>query len=182
MIELKRDKTPREVIAQTLDYASWVEGLSYEDIAKIYAEKNSGQNFEAGYSDAFDASPPENLNETHRMIVVAAELDSSTERILNYLNDNYGVPINTVFFRYFKDKQNEYLTRTWLIDPEEAEEKSSKSSVKKKQEPWNQRDFYISLGEYEGTNWDDCRKYGFVCGSGGSWYTKTLNLLFPESS
>ena len=54
VIELKRDKTPREVIAQTLDYASWVEGLSYDDISKIYAEKNSGQNFEAGYSEAFE--------------------------------------------------------------------------------------------------------------------------------
>jgi hypothetical protein len=179
VIELKRDKTPREVIAQTLDYASWVEGLSYDDISKIYAEKNNGLNFEAGYSDAFEASPPENLNESHRMIVVAAELDTSTERILNYLNDSYGVPINTVFFRYFKDNKNEYLTRTWLIDPQEAEEKTSKVSVKKKQEVWNQRDFYVSLGEHEGTNWDDCRKYGFVCGSGGSWYTQTLNHLFP---
>ncbi|MEI6178901.1 MAG: endonuclease NucS domain-containing protein, partial [Verrucomicrobiota bacterium] len=27
LIELKRDKTPREIVAQALDYASWVEQL-----------------------------------------------------------------------------------------------------------------------------------------------------------
>nr|WP_281430418.1 hypothetical protein [Salinicola acroporae] len=27
IIELKRDKTPREVVAQTIDYASWIAGL-----------------------------------------------------------------------------------------------------------------------------------------------------------
>lgn len=178
IIELKRDKTPREVVAQTLDYASWIQTLSYEQITEIYAEKHGGQKFEVGYADVFGSSPPENINVSHRMIVVASELDTSTERILNYLSDNYGVPINTVFFRYFKDKDNEYLTRTWLIDPQKAEEKTIKATVTHLQETWNQRDFYVSLGESNDANWDDCRKYGFVCGSGGKWYTQTLNLLF----
>src|SRR5437867_7023215 len=33
LIELKRDRTPREVVAQAIDYASWVERLRPEDIA-----------------------------------------------------------------------------------------------------------------------------------------------------
>ncbi len=180
IIELKRDKTPREVVAQTLDYASWAKDLSYDQITEIYAEKNGGQKFEVGFSDAFGSSARESINESHRMVVVASELDSSTERILNYLNDNYGVPINIVFFRYFKDKENEYLTRTWLIDPHEAEQ-TSKVVAKKRKETWNGRDFYVSLGESDDANWDDCRRYGFVCGSGGRWYTQTLNLLFPAA-
>src|SRR4051812_9056098 len=36
LIELKRDRTPREVVAQALDYAGWVEKLRAEDIAAIY--------------------------------------------------------------------------------------------------------------------------------------------------
>jgi len=28
LVELKRDRTPREVVAQALDYAAWVEGLA----------------------------------------------------------------------------------------------------------------------------------------------------------
>jgi RecB family endonuclease NucS len=29
LIELKRDRTPREVVAQAIDYAVWVEKLAY---------------------------------------------------------------------------------------------------------------------------------------------------------
>ena len=179
VVELKRDKTPREVVAQALDYASWVENLSYEQVSEIYAEKHGGQKFEVGYAETFGTSPPESVNESHRIIVVASELDPSTERIINYLNNSYGVPINTVFFRCFKEGSSEYLARTWLIDPQSADEKSSKGAVKKREEVWNGHDFYVSLGEFDDANWDDCRRYGFVCGSGGLWYTRTLDLLSP---
>ena len=36
LIELKRDRTPREVVAQALDYASWVDDLSAERLSQIY--------------------------------------------------------------------------------------------------------------------------------------------------
>lgn len=181
IIELKRNRTPREVVTQLLDYASWVQSLSYEDIAAIYSEKNLGKKLEEGFDDAFGASLPEQINQNHDLIVVASELDPGTERIINYLADNYGVPINAVFFQFFRDNGHDYLTRTWLISPEEAERKVSKSKVKKGSEAWNGRDFYVSLGEGEHRDWDDCRGYGFVSGGGGKWYSQTLKLLFPGS-
>jgi len=36
VIELKRAKTPREVIAQAIDYASWAEKLEADQLAEIY--------------------------------------------------------------------------------------------------------------------------------------------------
>ncbi|MFU7547886.1 endonuclease NucS domain-containing protein, partial [Pseudomonas paraeruginosa] len=36
LIELKRERTPREVVAQALDYAVWVERLQTNDIEAIY--------------------------------------------------------------------------------------------------------------------------------------------------
>jgi hypothetical protein len=33
VIELKKHKTPRDVVAQSIDYAAWVEGLPSERIA-----------------------------------------------------------------------------------------------------------------------------------------------------
>ena len=90
-------------------------GLSYEDIAAIYSDKNQGRKLEQGFDDFFGMSLPEQINQKHDLIVVAAELDSSTERIINYLADNYGVPINAVFFRFFRDDGRDYLTRTWLL-------------------------------------------------------------------
>ena len=179
VIELKRSRTPREVVAQILDYASWVENLSHEDISGMYAEKNDGKKLEEGFADTFGTNPPDELNQSHELIIVASELDPSTERIINYLSDNYGVPVNAVFFRHFSDGEHEYLSRTWLIDPQEAEVKASRASKRKGREPWNGRDFYVSLGEGPHRMWDDCVKYGFISGGGGSWYTKTLDSLFP---
>lgn len=181
IIELKKSRTPREVVAQLLDYASWVQSLSYDEISSIYTDRNQGKKLEEGFDDAFGVSLPEQINQSHELIVVASDLDSSTERIINYLSDNYGVPINAVFFRFFRDEGRDYLARTWLIDPEEVERKVSRSNVKKGSEPWNGRDFYVSLGEGEYQNWDDCRKYGFISGGGGKWYSQTLKLLFPGS-
>src|SRR3970040_2329526 len=43
LIELKRDRTPREVVAQALDYAGWVEKLRAEDIAAIYGRFAPGR-------------------------------------------------------------------------------------------------------------------------------------------
>src|SRR5699024_6670204 len=40
IIELKRDRTPREVVSQTLDYASWVQDLTFDRIKEIYKENN----------------------------------------------------------------------------------------------------------------------------------------------
>ena len=183
VIELKRHKTPREVVAQALDYSSWVKTLSYDDITELYTEKNDGKAFEQGFEESFGSNPPEKLNESLQIVIVAAELDSASERIISYLSDDFGVPINAVFFRYFKDGDNEYLTRTWLIDPHEVETKTSKSSGSKGKEPWNGNDYYVSFGDGEASgsrrDWDDAIKYGFVSAGGGKWYSKTLSKLQP---
>lgn len=178
VIELKRHRTPREVVAQLLDYGSWVQTLSYDGIVEIYSDNNDTQ-FEQGFAEAFDCNPPDKLNEQLKLIVVAAELDTASERIINFLSDNYGVPINAMFFRYFQDGDHEYLTRSWLIDPQEAEAKTSKTTTQKGKETWNGQDFYVSFGEGGRRNWDDAMKYGFVSGGGGRWYSRTLEQLFP---
>lgn len=181
VIELKRHKTPREVVAQLLDYASWVQTLSYDDITDIYTERNGDDEFEKGFAEKFGGNPPEKLNEQLQLIVVAAELDHASERIINYLSDNFGVPINAVFFQYFKDGGAEYLSRTWLIDPQEAEVKTSKSTSSKKTETWNGQDYYVSYGDDGDGNlvWEDARKHGFITADGGEWYTRTLKQLSP---
>ena len=179
IIELKKNRTPREAVAQLLDYASWVQSLTYDEISDIYSEKNKNEAFEAGFAEAFDCTPPDEINKELKLILVAAELDSGSERIINYLSDNFGVPINAMFFRYFKEGENEYLTRTWLIDPQEVESNISKSTAKKGRETWNGQDFYVTYGPPDGRDWKDAVKYGFVSGGGGRWYSRTLDQLFP---
>src|ERR1700726_1236249 len=37
LIELKRDRTPRQVVAQAIDYATWLEALDAQEVGQIYA-------------------------------------------------------------------------------------------------------------------------------------------------
>ena len=179
IVELKRNRTAREVVAQALDYASWVQDLAYEDVTAIHSEREPSRHFEQAFAERFETDPPETLNEQHRIVVVASELDSSTERIINYLSSNYGVPINVVFFRHFQEGGAEYLSRTWLIDPNQAEAQIVKKPRHGPKEPWNGVDFYVSFGEGEHRAWEDARRYGFVSAGQGKWYSNTLSLLFP---
>ena len=80
VVELKRARTPRDVVAQTLDYGSWVKDLT--------------------------------------------------------------------LFDHFADGGHEYLARTWLLDPQQVEDKAARPS-RRKLRPWNGRDFYVILGRAE---------------------------------
>jgi hypothetical protein len=181
VIEIKRDRTPREVVAQLLDYAAWITSLTYENIVSIYQGYTKGGRFEQAFAERFGVDePPEALNQSHRLIVVASELDNSTERIVTYLSNGYGVPINAVFFRYIRDDMREYLARTWLIDPGRAEIASGNSGTAKgHQEPWNGQDYYVAIGEGENRSWEDCAKYGFVSAGHGRRYSRALENLLP---
>lgn len=179
IIELKKNKTPREVVAQVIDYASWVQTLTYENIKRIYSEKNQTI-FEEDYAKKFGRKElPEELNQAHQMLIVSAELDLETERIINYLSNNYNVPVNAVFFRYFKENEQEFITRSWLIDPNVVEEKAISSNKSVKQESWNNMDFVVNFfDDNDDRDWEDAIKYGFVSAGGGKWYSRTLNQLF----
>lgn len=129
LIELKRDRTPREIVAQALDYASWV-----------------------------------------------AEL--TADRIVGYLNAR-DIAINVVFFQVFQQGDQQLLSRVWLIDPGEtqANAATAKGSAGEK-EPWS-GEFYVSFGDATSRSWDDARRYGYISGGGGLWFSQTLKMLSP---
>jgi hypothetical protein len=183
VIELKRNRTPREVVAQALDYGYWVRELDDDTVAELYARHNDGADFEDAFTEFFDQAPTSPLNDSHQLIIVASELDASTERIVSYAAD-YDIPLNVVFFQYFKDGVAEYLTRSWLIDPAEAEERSrsTRSTRTRRRSPdetWNGTDYHFSGGEGNRRNWDDMVKYGFISAGGKPWYSNTLKQLDP---
>jgi hypothetical protein len=138
IVELKRDKTPRDITAQVLDYASWVQDLSGERITELANQYLGEQGpLEQAFEQKFEEELPETLNGHHKMLVVASEVDASTERILNYLSDTYGVDINAVTFQYFHHAgEREFLARVFLIEPSQVEYSArTKSTSKRRQRP-----------------------------------------------
>lgn len=181
VIELKRARTPREVVAQVLDYGSWARGLSAESLARIFESGPfaRGRTFHTAFADQFDGAPPETINESHRLVIVASQLDDSTQRIVEYLLEDYGVPINAVFFRYFRDGESEYLGRSWLKDPDIAEERARSKERKRTPGEWNGNDYYVMFGHDESRSWDDARELGYVSAGGGSRWSRPLQRLQP---
>ncbi len=176
VLELKRDKTPRDVVAQTLDYGSWVQELSHDDVLGIYAKYNSTKALEVAFDEVFGIPLPEELNAGHFLTIVAGDLDAESERIVNYLAAVYGVPINAVFFRYFTDSGREYVARTWLrTQSQEAGPKAGTAARQKEQ--WNGTDWYVSFGDDTERAWEDARQHGFVSAGGGEWYSRSLRSL-----
>lgn len=178
VLELKRDRTPRDVVAQTLDYGSWVETLSHDEVLSIFEEYRPGVALEEAFSERFGGPPPEELNTGHTLTVVASEVDPATARIVEYLA-RFDVPLNVLFFRYYIDQDREYLARTWLVsDTRGVSATGSKKKSGGKRETWNGQDWYVSFGEDSKIrSWDDARKFGFVSAGGGVWYTRTLRGL-----
>jgi hypothetical protein len=183
VIELKRDKTPRDVTAQTLDYASWVSTLGRADIINIFANYQPGIALEVAFEERFGGTLPDEINATQALTIVAASVDAATERIVRFLNEDFGIPINVVFFRHFNDNGVSYLARTWLVEHDtQAEITSAAARKSKSRETWNGNDWYVSFGEGPGSRaWTDAVKFGFVSGGGDLWFSRTLKNLIPGS-
>jgi len=131
IIELKRDKTPRDVTAQVIDYASWVKDLTLEEIEEIYRGwSKNGKGLEEAFNERFKGIDfPDEVNDSHRMIIVGSNIDDSTSRIVRYLSEEGNININAMTFSYFKDKDgHEFLVKTALIAESELEEKAQKKS------------------------------------------------------
>jgi hypothetical protein len=175
VLELKRDKTPRDVVAQVLDYGWWVSALNREQVVDLASGHLDGP-FEAAFEDVFASAPPDELNGELQLTIVATDLDASSERIVTYLRE-FGVPVNAVFFSYLEDEGRRYLARSWLATSDEGDPTSPARAKKGKRAEWNGRDWFVSFGDGQGRSWTDGRKYGFVSAGGDVWYSRTLRSL-----
>jgi hypothetical protein len=174
ILELKRNKTPREVVAQALEYASYIETLVTVDIIDIYKNytdkyTKSAKSLDEAFKEKFGVDlDEENLNNSHKIVIVATEMDSSTERIISYL-DKSNIPLFIVFFKVFEINNEKYISQAWEKDPDEVMDSSSQKDTK---EPWN-GEYYVSYNR----DWNDAIRYGFISAGGGIWYSRTLSLL-----
>lgn len=171
IIELKRDTSARNIVAQVLDYASWACKLTTNEVYEI-AQAYCGKSLAETYRDKFNKAPPETLNATHQMVVVASEVDEATKRIIEYLSEEHDVGINASFFNIFGAEGHEWLTTDSLLDQEEVKDRS----IKKARAPWSGF-YYVTGGPEESRPWEELRQNGFFTASGGHTYSNKLDNL-----
>ena len=136
IIELKRDKTYREIVAQALDYATWVKDLSYNELNGIFNKFGKSKYNDLGeyFNSNFNKDSEEiEFNSDHKMLIVGSEIDDSTVRIIDYLSSEpFSVNINAVNFNYFKDKNGREFLAQSFIKPEERIVEESRSKKRKR--------------------------------------------------
>lgn len=124
IVELKRDKVPREALAQAIDYAS---DLASWDIDRLSEEcqKYNKQSLEEFFGEQFPNTKVEDIvfNTTQRIILVGFRIEDSLQRMVEWLFDKYSVVINIVTLKYIRTTIGEELLARTTIFSEEAEKK-----------------------------------------------------------
>lgn len=128
IVELKRDKLARDVLAQAIDYASDVANWDIEKLNEICLTF-SGNSLEDYITDHFENIELDDLviNKAQRLLLVGFSIDEALSRMIEWLSSKYDVGINAIILNYVKTSSgNELLSRTVIIPEEIEKEKSNK--------------------------------------------------------
>ena len=125
MVELKKGKTPREVIAQILEYAVWGSSLNDEDlniIAQSYYRKQDcdfNKSIFDLYKEAFfpdaEEEPVVEFNRNQKLFIVAEKVSPVIQEVALYLRDKHKVDLSCLEYEVLKSKQGEYFISTEKI-------------------------------------------------------------------
>ncbi|MCG9128163.1 hypothetical protein JT359_11230 [Candidatus Poribacteria bacterium] len=118
IVEFKRARTPRDVVAQLLEYAAWADGLSKEEIQNIaenYFNENNihqGIGFNDVFTNTFDLLESDELpllNRKLRLYIVAGEIPDRIIGVCNYLRSSQRVDISCISVSVFETETGERL-------------------------------------------------------------------------
>ena len=113
VIELKRDKTPRDTLAQILEYASYVDNLDYLSLDEIFSdyidEEISLENYhDEFFSDSINEKASISWNKKIRMIIIAQEITPDIKQTTVFLRKK-GIDIFCLEFKYFSNDENDRI-------------------------------------------------------------------------
>ncbi|HRX13192.1 MAG TPA: hypothetical protein P5210_16125 [Draconibacterium sp.] len=122
VIELKRGKTPRETLAQLIEYASFVDNLDYDQLNEIY-QNYSGEdaNLEDYHHEYYKSDAEEQLswNKNSKLVIVASKITPEIKQTSMYLRKK-GLDVYCVEFKYFVNKaDNKMISSDFVVGDEE---------------------------------------------------------------
>lgn len=132
IVELKRDKLARVVLAQAIDYASDLATWDIDKISEICISY-TGNSLEDHLSANFENIEVDDLtiNQSQRLLLVGFSIEESLSRMIEWLSTNFDMAINAIVLNYIKTSNGaELLSRTVTIPEEIAKEKSNKKKFK----------------------------------------------------
>lgn len=131
VIELKRNRTPRETLAQALEYASFIQKLGYEQLDEIFRNYagdealNLAQYHRAYFSLVSDEAIV--FNNDQRIVIVGQKITPEIRQTSTFLR-NKGVRITCLEFTFFKADGGLRLLSTSIVVGNESANISKVSS------------------------------------------------------
>ncbi len=116
IVELKKERAPRDVMAQLLEYAAWANELSEEQIqqgAEDYIanrDKPEKVNFADEFRETFEMIETDvlpKLNRNLRLFIVGKEIPMRIHRVCELLRNSYGMDISLIEFSIFKNNKSD---------------------------------------------------------------------------
>ena len=148
VIELKRGQAPREVVAQAVEYAAWVDSLSYaelDEIARAYLrskgrdagleqlyESTFAEDDEGNTAEATVSSSSITFNNRQRIIILAEEFSPELEQSLRYLRTRHNMDISAVVFTVHKAGEDTLVSTTPLVGREQSSANSTPRPASKR--------------------------------------------------
>lgn len=141
IIELKRGTTPKEVIAQALSYASWINrlgydelnsitqqyflknGMSFSDLASVFRKHFASDEDETNIPDTETGQPEiPQLNQNQKIYIIAQEISEEVARVARFLRKS-NIDISCIKFTYYTAGKGEEVFETeWVVGQEEMGE------------------------------------------------------------
>lgn len=121
VIELKRGKTPRDTLAQLLEYASFAENLDYESLNEMYqayvGEEIPLENYHSEFFE-IDIEEKVSFNKSAKLVIVAQDIANSVKQTALYLRRK-GLDIYCMEFKYFLNRTGErMITSDFVVGQE----------------------------------------------------------------
>lgn len=114
IIELKKGRAPREVIAQTLEYAAWASNLSEPDIKSI-AESYLSNHFDTHFMDYFELEEVPSLGKQLRLFIASEEIPESVLNTCRFLRMNHKIDISCVTYTVYQDSEEHILVDSTIL-------------------------------------------------------------------
>lgn len=149
IVELKKGKTPREVIAQILEYAAWGSRLDYEmldELARSYYSQDptmSGKTLKQMYQEVFnpdgDTERDVVFNRRQKLYIVAEQVSLVIRQVSEYLRDIYSMNLNHLEYEILRTPDGEYLISVEkTLGFEKPSIREVRSSVSSSANRWNE--------------------------------------------
>lgn len=144
IVEFKRGKTPRTVVAQLLEYAAWANELLPEEIHEIadaYFEKREefrGKTFTDAFREVFDIPktdelPP--LKRKLRLFVIAEEIQPRVASVCRFLRTLYKMDVSCIAVSKFQTESGDEIVSTEtkvgdeeIVIPKTRQQRTSETS------------------------------------------------------